>query len=143
MVDISLDLNPASPNYKDFLVVNNDLILTSDAQIGGNNPVLQDVIQRISMFLGEWYLDNTQGVPWFQQILVKNPNQSDIDAIFTNIILGTPGVQSLTNYSFSPNFAKRTLSIKFSLLTSSGTVNYNGTLAPVNAGNQSPGVLVP
>jgi hypothetical protein len=143
MVDISLDLNPASGTYKDFLLVDNDLILTSDAQEGGNNPVEQDVLQRISMFLGEWFMDNTQGTPWFQQILVKNPNQSDIDAIFQNIILGTPGVMQLTSYSFTPNLSARTLAIKFSILTPSGAVNYNGILAPVYAGNQSPGVGVP
>lgn len=143
MADLSLDLSPASPTYKDFLVVSGDLILTADAESGGNNPVEQDIVQRISMFLGEWFMDNTQGTPWFQQILVKNPDQSNIDGIFRNIILGTPGVVSLTSYQFTADTAKRTLSVKYSALTTSGKVNYNGVLAPVYSGNQSPGTLVP
>lgn len=148
MVDICLDLNAASPTYKDFLLFDNDLLLTADAssptaQANGNNPVLQDVLQRLSMFLGEWFLDNTQGTPWFQQILVKNPDQANIDGIFKNIILGTPGVVQLSTYTFTPNTSERTLAVTFSILTASGTVTYNGILAPVYSGSQSPGVLVP
>lgn len=143
MVDISLDLNASSMTYKDFKVVENDLILTADAETGGNNPVEQDILQRISMFLGEWFMDNTQGTPWFQQILVKNPDQANIDGIFRNIILGTPGVLSLTSYSFSPDTSARTLAVRFNALTASGKVNYNGILAPVYSGNQAPGILAP
>lgn len=143
MADISLDLNQASPTYKDFLLFENDLVLTLDSDPNGNNPVEQDVVQRLSMFLGEWFMDTTQGTPWFQQILVKNPDQAAIDAIFKNIIMGTPGVIQLTAYSFSPNLEKRTLAASFSILTAAGAVNYNGILAPVYAGNQTSGVLTP
>lgn len=132
MVDLSLDLsNKQSSNFADLLVVNSDLVLTSDSDVNGTNPVLQDILQRIQYFLGEWFLDNTQGLPWFQQILVKNPNQSAIDAIFKNVILGTPGVLQLSSYNFSPNPGIRVLTVFFNAVTTSGTVNYNGTIAPV------------
>lgn len=143
MSDISLQLDQASPQYKDFLVVNNDLILTSDSQTGGNNPVLQDILQALSMFLGEWFMDITQGTPWLQQILVKNPDQGSIDAIFRNIIMGRPGVMQLSAYKFTPNFSARNGALQFSALTTSGVVNYNGVLAPIYSGNQSSGVLTP
>lgn len=129
MADISLDLRPQSSTYKDLLVVNNDLILTSDANPAGTNNVQQDILQRLSFFLGEWFLDNTIGLPWFQQILVKNPDISKIDALFVNTILGTPGVVNLASYSFTPNFAQRTLKIAFSAVTTSGTVNYSGSIS--------------
>lgn len=131
MVDLSLDL--ISP-VKDLLVLSGDLVLTSDANANGTNPVLQDILQRIQFFSGEWFMDNSQGIPWFQQILVKNPNQAAIDAIFKNVILGTPGVVQLSSYSFTPNLTHRTLIISFIAITTSGTVNYNGTIAPVTGG---------
>ncbi len=137
MADISLNLNPASPTYKDFLVVNNDLILTSDAQAGGTNPILQSIIQRLSFFLGEWFLDNTQGVPWFQQILIKGPSQSNIDAVLKNTILGTLGVTGLSAYTFTPNFAERTLAVTFSATTTSGPVNYSGTISASSSSSAS------
>lgn len=129
-MDLSLDLNKLSPNYRDLLVINGDLVLTSDAPNapqGATNPVLQDVLQRINFFLGEWFLDNTQGVPWFQQILVKNPDQAKIDALILNTILGTPGILTVTSYSFTPNFAQRTLTVSFSAQATSGPIDYTGT----------------
>ncbi len=135
MADLSLDLNNGSSTYRDLLFVNSDLVLTSDVNATyGTNPILQDILTRLRFFLGEWYLDNTQGIPWYQRILVKNPNQSDIDAIFQNCIAGTPGVDQLTSYSFTVNRATRVLTVNFSCLTTLGTVNYTGTLAPVSGG---------
>jgi len=128
MVDYSLDLNPSSPNYLDLLVIDGDLVLTSDADPRGTNPVLQHIIQRLRTFLGEWYLDNTIGVPWFQLIFEKGTDEATIDAYLQNVICATPGVKSLTSYSFTPDTAKRTLDIKFVAKTTSGTVDYSGVL---------------
>lgn len=141
MVDLAIDYNPAhigSPAYKDLLVVNNDLSLTADAYPNGNaplatNPILQNILQRLQFFLGEWFLDNTQGLPFFQQILVKNPDQSKVDAIFQNAILGTPGVTQLSSYSFEVNSAKRIFSVKFTCITTTGVVSYAGNV-PVTGG---------
>jgi hypothetical protein len=140
MADLAIDLNPldiSQPYYKDIFVSNGDLTLTSDVtpnNLASTNPVLQDILQRLSFFLGEWFLDNTQGVPYFQQILVKNPDQSKIDAIFQNIILGTPGVVQLSSYTFTPKTAIRVLTVAFSCITTSGIVNYSGTISPVSGG---------
>lgn len=123
-----MDLVKTSVNHNDLLVVDNDLILTSDAQEGGTNNILQDVLQNIRFFLGEWYLDNTLGVPWFQQILVKNPDQANIDTILLNTILNVPGVIGVSQYSFEPNLAKRILTVDFICQTTSGPVQYSGTL---------------
>lgn len=131
MADISQDLsNPISATYKDLLFINNDLVLTSDVNSAGTDNVLQDILQRLSFFRGEWFMDNTQGVPYFEQILVKNPNQANIDAILVNIIMSTPGVQSLLAYSFEPNNEKRSLSVSFSVVTTQGKVSYS-TVVPV------------
>lgn len=123
MADIELDLDPNSPHFHDVKIVNGDLVLND-----GVEAIRQHILQRLRMFLGEWFLDNTIGLPYFQQILVKNPDQSKIDAIFINQILGTPGVVSLTKYSFVPNFINRSVSVTFECLTTQGTVDYAGLL---------------
>jgi hypothetical protein len=123
MVDLSLDLTT-----HDLQVENNDLVLTSDADSNGTNPILQDILQKMKLFMGEWFLDNSQGVPYFQQILVKNPDQSKVEAIFIELILSTPGVDTLIEYSFTPDFAKRSFAITFSAQTTKGVVDYSGTL---------------
>lgn len=128
MVDLSLDMNPSSSTYRDLLVVKGDLILTSDANPSGTNPVQQNILQRMSFFLAEWFLDNTKGLPWFQRIFVKGAKQSDIDALLSNVIMGTPGVQTLQSYSFKPNSAKRNCQVTFVAQTVSGKIDYSGTV---------------
>lgn len=128
MSDISLDLRKGSSTFNDYLIIDGDLALTSDAQEGGSNPVLQDILQAMRTFLNEWYLDNTLGIPYFQQILVKNPDQSKIDALFQNVILDRPGVVQLLSYKFTPSNALRSLDVEFKAQTTSGVVDYSGTL---------------
>ena len=66
MTDIALDLDQNSPTYRDVQIVNGDLQL-----VGAGPAILQHILQRLGIFLGEWFLDNTIGVPYFQQVLVK------------------------------------------------------------------------
>ena len=122
-MDLSLDLT-----NNDLKIFNNDLVLTSDIDPNGQNPILQDILQRMRLFLGEWFLDNTKGVPYFQQIFVKNPDMSKIEAIFIELILSTSGVDSLIDYSFSSNSSTRRFEISFSAQTTKGVVDYSGTL---------------
>jgi hypothetical protein len=131
MADISIDLTKGSDTYGDLLIVNGDLALTSDVNPNGTNPILQDMLTRLRMFLGEWFMDSTQGIPWFQQILVKGYDQSKVDAIFVNSLLNTPGVLQLNSYSFSVNSSLRVLTVNFSAETTSGTVDYSGNIVPV------------
>lgn len=128
MADLSLDLNPNSGTYKDLLIVDGDLVLTSDVDPAGTDPVLQNVLQNLGLGLGEWFLDSTAGIPWLQQILVKNPDQSKIDAILRNCILGTPGIVRLNSYSFSLDQSTRSGQIQFNAQKTNGTVDYSGTV---------------
>jgi hypothetical protein len=123
-MDLSLDLIT-----KDLQVINGDLVLTSDIDINGTNPILQDILQKMRMFLGEWFLDNTKGVPWFQQIFIKNPDMSKIEAIFIELILSTSGVDSLMDYSFVSDKATRRFEVSFLAQTTRGIVDYSGTIS--------------
>lgn len=124
MADLGLDLNRASLNFGDLeLGDDNDLVI-----VDGTEAILQNIVQNIRWFFSEWFLNTADGMPYYQQILVKNPDQGTIDALFQNRILGTPGVVALTSYSFSPNFVTRQLSISFTVRTTSGTVDYAGLI---------------
>jgi len=125
-MDISLDLTKGSTTYKDLLLVNGDLVMTNDSNPNGSNPVLQNVIQRLSFFYQEWFLDNTQGIPYYQQIFVKNPDVAKIDAIFTNVILSTPGITTLLEYSSRLDSTNRAFFVKFRCQSTSGIINWNG-----------------
>lgn len=134
MVDLSLDLDPASPTYRDLKIIDGDLVLTSDADPRGENPIKQDILQRLRFGQGEWFLDNTQGFPWFQQAFTKGADLGKIDALIQNTILGTPGVTSLQDYSSSVNSAARLFTITFQAVTTNGLVSYTGPISPTSGG---------
>ena len=124
MSDLKLVNSPVSPYFGDLELDGNDLVLT----VGTVENVGQNILQRLRTYLGEWFLDNAIGLPYYQQILVKNPDQGNIDAIFLNAILGTRGVQQVNRYEFRVDFNTRQLFVTFSAQTVQGTVDYQGAL---------------
>jgi hypothetical protein len=52
----------------------------------------QKLTNRFLLFLGEWFLDSSQGLPFYQLIAVKNPDPTVLERLFTNIVLSVPGV---------------------------------------------------
>lgn len=122
MSDLALQLDKDASDFGDLKLVDGDLVIVPD----GIDAIRQHILQRLRTYFQEWFLDNTIGVPYIQQILVKNPDQDKIDAIFQNVILGTPGVTGLTAYSFSGDFVTRQLSVTFSCTSTQGVVDYSG-----------------
>jgi len=58
-----------------------------------SDPVQAGAIKlrtRLNMYLGEWFADTRVGVPWFQRILVKNPDVRLVETIIRSIIVSTP-----------------------------------------------------
>lgn len=121
MSDIALDLDPSSPTYGDIKIVNGNVLM-----VDGKDAILQHVLQRLKTFREEWFLDITVGVPYLQQILVKNPNLSHVDGLLQDEIMGTPGVVGLLAYSSEVNTALRQLSVSFKAQTTDGIVDYSG-----------------
>lgn len=132
-MDLSLDLaSPTSATYRDLLVGQGDLVLTSDAHPAGTPFVLQSILQRLRLCLGEWFLNTALGVPYFQLIFVKGASRSQIDNALQACITGTPGVLRLTRYSVVYTSAQRLASIQFTAATTAGQVQYSG---PLNSPN--------
>lgn len=122
--DIALDMNAVSSTFHDiYLLPTGDL-----ATVDGRAAILQNILQTLGIFRGEWFLDVTLGIDYFGQILIKNAKPSTINTIFISEILSVPGVISLNTYSFAPDYIKRQLVVKFSATTTQGIVNYAGLI---------------
>jgi hypothetical protein len=99
---------------------------TGDLQIISGIPgVIQDIMTRLKMFQGEFFLDQTVGVPYFQEIFVKNPSANLIKAAFRDAILATPFVTAVGNLAITYDGAARTISIKFDATIGDTTVPIN------------------
>lgn len=127
-MDLSLDFDILSASYRDLLVRNGDLVFTSDGAPGGTHYIYQDILQRLRTCLGEWFLNTTIGMPYYQLLFVKGARRADIDAAIQNIIVSTPGVLRLLSYQATYTTADRLVKVSFTCATSSGNVSYNGPL---------------
>jgi hypothetical protein len=72
------------------------------------------------MFYGEWFLDPTQGVPYFRYVFVHNPDLQQIETIFRKVIAGTPGVASVDTFSLVFDRPNRTIYPSFAGRLTSG-----------------------
>lgn len=123
MSDLSLAFDKeliGTPAYGDLRIAAGDLILTNDADPNGTDATIQFVMQRLRLFLGEAFMDVTDGLPWYQQILVKNADKSVVDGLLRDCILGTPGVTGLLDFDSTQDRARRTMTVTFTVLTAMG-----------------------
>ena len=89
--------------------------------------------QRLQTWLGEWFLDTTYGIPFKQQILVKNPNLDLVQFDILGAVSATPGVTQLQSFSFNYDNAARSLSVQLVVTDSNGqTITTQATIAPPN-----------
>lgn len=89
--------------------------------VRGPDAILQKIRQRFKFFKGEWFLDQRLGVPYLQSIFIKAPNQIFIDAVFSAVLSGTPGVASVASFSSSLDRPSRTLTVNFQVQLVDGT----------------------
>ena len=113
--DLGLD-----PLTGDIAFEDGDLVL-----IEGVDAVAQTLKQRLSFGLGEWFLSINEGVPYFQTILVKNPNIAAIEGLFRNTILSTPGVLELLSLDFDFDSRNRVFEVNFEARSQQGNINFS------------------
>lgn len=94
--------------------IEGDLQLT-DGQltlVTGDDAIDQHLRNRLRFFLGEWFLDTRQGLPYFQSVFVKNPNRPAVRSAFRRTIRETPGIVAVTKLQINIA-ADRSASIDF------------------------------
>lgn len=116
--DLKLD-----PTTGDLALSGGDLVLVS-----GVEAIAQDLRFRLRFFAGEWFADIDQGLPYFDQVLVKNPNVDQVRGIFRDCILGTDGVKNLLDLSLAFDSALRTLTLTFKVDTDLGELEAEVTV---------------
>jgi len=77
----------------------------------------QKIMIELRFFRGEWFLDTTKGIPYFQEIFIKGVNQADVDSIFKAAILSVSGISSLLSYESEKIIGTREYQISFVVKT--------------------------
>ena len=132
MADLSLQLDAAfigTPQYRDLLMQNGDLVLTLDSDPRGANPIAQSLVQRLRTLAGEYFLNTSLGLPYYSELFAQKRVTPSFEAALQNVILGTPGVLSLLSWNAKSDQVRRTLVVKFRAQTTAGEVNWSGDIA--------------
>jgi hypothetical protein len=114
--DLAIDINPDGLN--DLLLMGGDLVLVADLA-----AIEQEILIRLQFIRGEWFLDTTAGLPYFDNILVKAPNLAAIRTIFVNEILASAGIKSVLSLELDFDRKARTLTVTFSANTDVGQLD--------------------
>ena len=75
---------------------------------------------RLQTFKGEWFLDGTIGIDYFNQIAGKNRSKAAVDAIIQAEILKEQEVLQITAYSSVVDKTTRKITIQFTVRTIDG-----------------------
>jgi hypothetical protein len=112
--DIALD----SSGDWEVLASTGDLRLVSDEE-----AIVQAVGIALQFVRGEWFLDLEFGVPYFQDVLIKNPSPDVLHSVFRAAILGVKGISAVTSLVLSLDRATRTLSVTWSATSDVGLLS--------------------
>jgi hypothetical protein len=108
-----------------------DLYLTEfDLQLVKEIDFIEQSLRiRLRFFTGDWFLDTTAGIPFYSNVLIKNPSIPNIENILKARILETEGVTALLSFDIS-NITNREITVTFKVRTDYGIIDLNETLFP-------------
>lgn len=113
----------------DIAVVNGDFIF-----VEGVDATVQFVNQKLRLFQTEWFLDEIKGVPYFDEVFIKNPNAVVLDSIFKTQIMETPGVLELLEFSMDMESGTRKLTVSGRIRALDGEADFSQTIVLPSGG---------
>jgi hypothetical protein len=102
--------------FKDLIVENGNLKFTSN----DGEYISQKIENLLLFFQGEWWLNEDLGLPYYESILVKNPDFNLISTIFKEEILTIEEVETIEKFEVDYDNSLRKLTIFFAVKTTSG-----------------------
>lgn len=84
--------------------------------------IKQRIIIRIRSFTNDWFANLDDGLPYFRDIFVKNPDRAVILGLYRGIILGVPGVTGIDDLDYNLDTSLRSMALSFVAKTNEGTI---------------------
>lgn len=106
-------------------VETHDLVLDESRNLAFTKTPEEMLAQRLTCklkaFLGEWYLDRRVGVPYFEEVLVKNPNIAKIRALLLSVVSTDPQVARVLVFDVDFQPGTREFLVNFKVQAHDGT----------------------
>jgi hypothetical protein len=98
-----------------------DLFVTEYGDISLTDSVRQAVRIRLLWFFEEWRFGPQFGIPYYEEILTKNPNLERIKRIIRDEAFSVDGVTDIRNIAIAVDKATRVASVSFEITVPEGT----------------------
>ncbi len=104
--------------------VTHDLLITGLdlSVIKGADRVRQNVLIKLKLWAGEWFLDTEFGTPYIEQVLGKQISLAGAVAALKKSILEVNDVDRITSFKYSFDRVARSLSVDFECATKYGLI---------------------
>ena len=99
-----------------------DMYVSPKGDILLNDSVAQKIRIRLLWFLNEWRWDPEEGIPYFDDVFVKNPNLDAIESVIREKIFEIPEVIEVGDISVTLNSDQRKVTIRFEAKTDEETL---------------------
>ena len=100
-----------------------DILLTEEGDISLVTSPVQEVMIKLRWYFAEWVFDPERGIPWFESILVKNPDIDGIKKRFIREILEVEDVIEVPQMDIIVDSQKRNALVRFQIRTNEETYN--------------------
>lgn len=100
-----------------------DLELSADVDlvlVTGAAAVAQNWAIRLRTFLGEWFLNLLEGMPFYQAIFVKAPILARVRSIYRKATLKTAGISGIDKMTLELNPTTRALAVDIKAKSDTG-----------------------
>lgn len=104
-----------------------DLVIETNSfvPIDGREAIKQHLAVRFGIFFPEFRYDTSVGVPYYQDILVKNPQFVVVQEVLKKTVLDTPGITDLIDFSFEFVSGTRDAQLTFRAQSIEGIIDFN------------------
>lgn len=98
-----------------------DIEIGSDGDIALTESVTQAAKIRLQWFLDEWRFNPEAGLPYFEDVFIKNPNLDKIKSLMRSELLAVDGVLAVPEITIDIAKEDRTALIRFKISTDEET----------------------
>ena len=99
-----------------------DLQVSADGDIALTNSVAQAIMIRLRWFLSEWKFGPEYGLPYYEEILVKNASTLRAKQLIREQIMSVDEVRDVTELLATADPAKRTMLVRYTAVTDTGQI---------------------
>lgn len=107
-----------SLSRRDIVVTDGDLQLVS-----GNDEKIQRLDLRLLSFVGDFFIDLTDGIPYWGGVFGRGVNEADLYGIYSDAITNVDGIQAVVELNIRVEASTRQLFVSGTCYLDDGTLS--------------------